>query len=178
MTTTTHIDALRDKLPESAKDLRLNLQNVLSAERLTAAQTWGAALASAHYLGCHELAEALTADAKAQGIEDAVYDDAAAAASLMAMNTTYYRFRGLIEKEAYSKLPARLRMQRMARPATDKATFECYAMACAILAGCHTCIQAHEASLLKHELTAEHVNDVARLAAVINGVATALRMQS
>ena len=171
---TTHIDALRDKLPDAAKDLRLNIQNVLAGERLSAAQSWGTALASAYFVHCDELAAALRADAQAQGIEDSVIDDAKAAASLMAMNTVYYRFRGLVEKDEYAKLPARLRMQRIARPASDKVTFELMSMACAALAGCHTCIQMHEASLLKHELTAEHVNDAVRIGAVISGVATAL----
>ncbi|MFW6060124.1 MAG: carboxymuconolactone decarboxylase family protein [Phycisphaeraceae bacterium] len=174
--TTTHIDALRDRLPEAAKDLRLNLQSVLSAERLSAEQTWGTALASAYFVGSDELAEALIADAQANGVDDNVIDDAKAAASLMAMNTVYYRFRGLVEKEDYSKLPARLRMARIAKPATDKATFELFAMACAALAGCHTCIKAHEASLIKHGLTIEHVHDAVRLGAVVNGVATALRL--
>lgn len=174
MATTTHIDTLRDRLPEAAKDLRLNLQNALSAERLSAPQTWGAALASAYFVGCRELADALIADVRAQDDAEAIIDDAKAAASLMAMNTVYYRFRGLVEKPDYSKLPPRLRMSRMAKPATDKATFEVFAMACAALAGCHDCIKAHEAGLIKRGLTIEHVNDAVRIAAVVNGVATAL----
>ncbi len=174
--TSEHIDALRDKLPEAAKDLRLNLQSVARADRLTAEQTWGIALTSAYFVGSDALAEALLADAQANEISDAVIDDAKAAASLMAMNTVYYRFRGLVEKEDYSKLPARLRMQRLARPATDKTTFELFAMACAALAGCHTCIRAHEASLIKQGLTIEHVHDAVRIGAVVNGVATALRV--
>lgn len=171
-----HVDALREKLPDVAKDLRLNLQSVLTPERLSAEQNWGVALASAYFLGQVELCDAILADAKAAGVSDAYIEDAQAAAALMAMNTVYYRFRSLLGKPSYEQRPARLRMQRMAKPMTSKGEFELFALACAILAGCGTCIKAHEASVLKHDLTEEHVNDVARIAAVLNGVATAMKI--
>ena len=171
-----HVDALREKLPDVAKDLRLNLQSVLKPERLTAEQNWSVALACSYFLGQAQLTEAILADAKEAGVSDAYIEDAQAAAALMAMNTVYYRFRSLLGKSSYDQRPARLRMQRMAKPLTSKGEFELFALACAILAGCGTCIKAHEASVLKHEFTEEHVNDVARLAAVLNGVATALQI--
>ncbi|MFA9478734.1 carboxymuconolactone decarboxylase family protein [Phycisphaerales bacterium AB-hyl4] len=173
--TTPAIDALRDKLPDLAKDLRLNLQSVLRPEKLTQSQVWGTALASAYFVRCEELSDALLADAKAADVGEDVIEDAKAAAALMAMNTTYYRFRHLIESEAY-KMPARLRMSRMAQPATSKVDFELFAMACAALSGCQMCVNAHEASIKKHGLSEEHVHDSVRIASVINGVATALSL--
>ena len=47
-----------------------------------------------------------------------------AAASLMAMNNVFYRFRHIVGKPSYSALPARLRMNRIAQPKTSKAEFE------------------------------------------------------
>jgi len=168
------IDSIREKLPEAAKDLKLNLQAVLRPENLTADQVWGVALASAYFIGQNELTAALLADAKEAGATDALVDDAKASASLMGMNTVYYRFRHLIEKEAYNSIPAKLRMIRLSQPQTDKTTFELMSMACAALAGCGMCLQAHEATLLQHGVSEAGVNDVIRIAAVLQGTTVAL----
>lgn len=170
------IDLIREKLPEAAKDLKLNLQAVLRPENLSSEQVWGVALASAYFLGHAELATALVSDAQEAGISGGVIDDAKASASIMGMNTVYYRFRHLMEKEVYSSLPARLRMMRMGQPQTDKTTFELMSLACAALAGCGLCLQAHEATLLQHGITEAGVNDVIRIAAVLQGVVVALRI--
>ena len=168
------IDSIREKLPEAAKDLKLNLQAVLRPENLTADQVWGVALASAYFIGQNEITAAILADAKEAGASEALIDDAKASASLMGMNTVYYRFRHLVEKEAYNTIPAKLRMIRLSQPQTDKTTFELMSMACAALAGCGMCIQAHEATLLQHGVTEAAVNDVIRIAAVLQGTTVAL----
>lgn len=170
----SQIDALRDKLPEAAKDLRLNIQAVLRPENLTSDQVWGIALSSAYFINNPELRDAVLADAQAAGIGEAVIDDAKASASIMGMNTVYYRFRHLVEKESYTTMPARLRMLRMGQPKTDKATFELMSMACAALAGCGMCIQAHEATLVQHGVSEAAVHDSVRIAAVLQGTAVAL----
>lgn len=169
-----NLDAVREALPEPAKDLRLNLQSVLTSERLEPEQVWGVALASACFVREPRLREAILADARAAGVPDAVIDDARAAAALMGMNTVYYRFRHLVGKESYQHRPARLRMTRMARPASSKVNFELFSLACAALAGCEACVKAHEGILLQQGLTEEHAHDAVRIAAVIHGVAVAL----
>ena len=63
----------------------------------------------------------------------------------------------------------------MAKPKTSKANFELFSLAIAVLAGCETCIKAHEAKVLESGMTEEHVHDAVRLAAILNGAATALR---
>ena len=172
----TQLDELRNALPESAKDIKLNLQSIFGGEFLSSEQAWGVALTSACFVRHVELARAIEADAHANGVSDAMIDDARAAAALMGMNGIYYRFRHLAGKESYGSKPARLRMQRMARPATSKADFELLSMAGAVLSGCEACINAHEASILRHGLTEDHVHDCARIAAVIHAAAIALDM--
>jgi len=169
----SQIDALRNALPEAAKDLKLNLQAVLRPEHLSGPRVWGTALACAMFLKDAALTDALLADARADGATDELVDDARAAAALMGMTSTFYRFRHLVEKDAYGQVPARLRMTRMAQPRTDKPTFELMSMGCAVLAGCGLCIQSHEAGLLKHGLTQTQVNDAVRIAAVLQGVSIA-----
>lgn len=171
------LDSLRDKLPEAAKDLKLNIQAVLRPENLSQDQVWGVTLASAYFLGNSELTRALLTEASSLGTSEAIVDDAKASASIMGMNTVYYRFRHLIEKESYQALPARLRMQRMAQPKTDQTTFELMSMACAALAGCGLCLQSHEATLRKHDISEAGINDVIRIAAVLQGTVIALSIE-
>jgi alkyl hydroperoxide reductase subunit D len=170
------VDVIREKFPESAKDTKLNLGGLATSEVLDADQIWGVVLASAYYLGDKELSAALLADAKAAGVSDAVLEDAQAAATLMGMNSVYFRFRHLVHKETYAKKPARLKMQGMARPKTSKALFELMSLAIAALAGCEVCIQSHEASVQQHGLGEEHVHEAVRFAAILYGAKVALQL--
>lgn len=170
------VDALREAFPEPARDLKINLGNIASSDFLDADLIWGIALASAYFLDAPPLRGALLADARAAGVSPAVLEDAQAAATLMGMNTVYYRFRHLVGKEVYGEKSARLRMQAMIKPKTTKANFELISLAIAALAGCEACIKAHEASVLQHGLKEDHVHDAVRMAAVLQGAAVALRL--
>lgn len=169
------VDALRETLTEPYRDTKLNLGNVGTSEALDADQIWGVIISSALYIGSEKLLTAVVDDAKAAGVSEALREDAASAASLMGMNTVYYRFRHLVGKESYSTKPARLRMQAMLKPKTNKGNFELMSLAIAALAGCETCIKAHEASVQQHGLSEEHVHDAVRIASILNGAAVALR---
>lgn len=169
------VETLRASMPEPARDIKLNLQTVLQQSSLTAAQRWGVAIASAVATRHAALREAVLADARAEvGAE--VVDDALAAAALMAMNNVYYRFRHLVGKESYSQMPARLRMQRIAKPATSKADFELFCLAVSAINGCESCIRSHEAVVLQGGLSEEQVHDAVRIAATIHAAAVSLEM--
>ena len=173
---TPALDAWRDTLPDELKDIRLNLSAVLAGENLAAPQALGVALAAARFVRAKNLADALEADLRA-GLGDAatpVISDAIAAAGLMAMNTVYYRFRHMLGKESYEARSPRLRMSRMAQPATSKADFELMSLACAALAGCELCIKNHAASLVHLGTSEEACHDAVRIAAVVNAVACGL----
>jgi lipoyl-dependent peroxiredoxin subunit D len=173
---TPSLDALRDTLPDELKDIRLNLSSVLAGENLQPTQAFGVALASAAFVRCKSLIQALEADLRAAGDAAAapVLSDAIAAAGLMAMNTVYYRFRHMLGKESYEARSPRLRMSRMAQPATSKADFELMSLGCAALAGCELCIKNHEASLVHLGVSEDACHDAVRIAAVINAVACGL----
>jgi len=173
---TPALDALRDTLPDELKDIRLNLPAVLSGENLEPRQAFGTALAAAIFTRSPRLADALEADMRG-GLGDAaapVISDAVAAAGLMAMNTVYYRFRHMLGKESYEARSPRLRMSRMAQPATSKADFELMSLGCAALAGCELCIKNHEASLVHLGASEDACHDAVRIAAVINAAACGL----
>ena len=167
------VEDIRDSIPEPARDIRLNLQSVLQAESLTAAQRWGVAIASAVAARSPRLRDAILLDARAVVGED-VIDDALAAASLMAMNNVYYRFRHMIAKESYAQKPARLRMQRIAKPVTNKADFELFCLAVSAINGCEMCVRSHEDAVIKGGRTEDQVHDAVRIAATVNAAAVGI----
>jgi alkyl hydroperoxide reductase subunit D len=167
---------LAEGFPDVAKDVRINLQNVLQPGTLSAAQVWGTAIACAHAARNDVLKQAIEADARSAGIDDGVVADAKAAAVLMGMNNVLYRFKHVIGKEDYEKKPARLRMQRLAQITSTKADFELFCLAVSAINNCQTCMASHEAAVLKQGLTEDHVHDSVRIAATINAAAIALEI--
>jgi alkyl hydroperoxide reductase subunit D len=180
------IDRLREQIPEVARDIRLNLQAVLQNGTqdgtLTPAQRWGVAVASAVASRQPRLRDAVLADARALAasgaIPGAAIDDGLAAAALMAMNNVYYRFRHLVEKPSYADKPARLRMNRLAKPAGSKVDFELFGLAASAINGCGTCMKAHENVVVAGGLGEDQVNDAIRIAATMQGAAVALDLAS
>ena len=168
-----NITALRSEISDAAKDIRLNLSNVLQSTLLNESQSWMVALTSSYFLRCRKLSDAILADASSI-IGEAGDNDCQAAAAIMGMNTVYYRFRHMIGKESYHQRRASLRMNHMMNPETNKTDFELCSMACAALAGCEACIKAHEETLLGAGLSEDHVHEVVRIAAVIQGAVVAL----
>jgi alkyl hydroperoxide reductase subunit D len=169
------LESLKSAIPDSAKDLRLNLGAVLEPGTLNEAQVWGVAVACAIASRNPQLKAAVLEDAQAK-VSPEVVEDAKAAAALMGMNNVYYRFRHLVGKDEYAHKPARLRMLRIAQPATNKTDFELLCLAVSTINGCESCIRSHEKVVIEGGLTADHVNDAVRIAATMHGVAVALEM--
>jgi alkyl hydroperoxide reductase subunit D len=170
------LETLRASLPEAAKDIRLNLQAVmLPGGPLTPAQRWGVAVASAIAARSPRLRDALVEAARAE-VQEGVLEDARAAAALMAMNNVYYRFRHIVGKPAYGQKPARLRMNRLAQPATSREDFELLSLAVSAVNGCEACVRAHEAAVVAGGLTEDHVHDAVRIAATVHAAAVALEI--
>ena len=169
------LDLLASEIVEPARDIKLNLQAVLAPGSLTPAQRWGVAIASAVTSRNVRLQVAVIADARNE-VGPAVVEDAVAAAAIMGMNNVYYRFRHLIGKASYGDRPARLRMNRLVKPAGSKVDFELYALAASAVGGCESCMRAHEHVVIEGGLTEEQVHDTVRIAATIHAAAIALEV--
>ncbi len=173
----SELESLRERIGEPMKDIKINLSSVLAeGGALDTAQRWGVALASAAAARHAPLSRALLAEARAAEVSQAVVDDALAAAALMAMNNVYYRFRHLVGKPSYSDMPARLRMTRIARPATNKADFELFCLAVSAINACENCIRSHDDAVLKAGMTEAHVHDAVRIAATVNAAAVSMEL--
>ena len=167
------LETIKNRLPDYAKDLKLNLSSLLSDGVLTEQQRWGTLLATALAARNQELIAAVTADA-AQHLSPAALSAAKAAASIMAMNNIYYRFTHLTSDPDYATMPARLRMNVIANPGVDKADFELWSLAVSAINGCGKCIDAHDQVLRKAGVSREAIQQAVRIASVIHAVAATL----
>jgi len=167
---------LRNQLPDYAKDLKLNLDSVLSAggsPGLDGKQIQSIALASAIASRHAPLAQAIEAIAAGQLSPEEI-NGAKAAAAIMAMNNIYYRATHLIENDEYAQLRAGLRMNVMANSGLDKISFELASLAVSAINGCGSCLASHEKTIRHHGVGAQGVQSALKIGAVIHAVAVTL----
>ena len=167
------LQALRDRLPEYAKDIKLNLGALAQEPVLSEKQRAGTFIASALGARNPEVAAAIVAEF-APKLDAKELAAARAAAAVMAMNNVYYRFLHLVENEEYGKLPAKLRMNAIASHGIPKADFELWCLAVSAINGCGMCIESHEKVVRKDGMTAEQVQAAVRIAAAVNAAAAVL----
>ncbi len=166
------IDALKARIPDYAKDIRLNLGTLAADPTLTPQQLAGTFIASALASRNAEVTRAIT-DEFGTKLSPEALAAARSAAAVMAMNNIYYRFTHMVGGE-YPNLPAKLRMSVIGRPGVDKADFELWSLAVSAINGCEMCLQAHEAAVRHGGLTQEQVQTAVRIAAVVHGTAAVL----
>lgn len=173
------MELLKDRLGDYAKDVKLNIGNVLStdgAPDLTQNQIYGIALASAYATRNAAVVEAVQGEAVSLSAEEV--QAAKAAATIMAMNNIYYRFNHLVSDKEFGKLPAKLRMNVIGNPGIAKVDFELYSLAISSINGCGMCMDAHVAEVVKAGVSKLGVQSVIRIAAVVNAVAQAQSIAS
>lgn len=170
------LTAIKSALPDYAKDLRLNLESVLTeagAPGLSDAQLRAIALASAIAARNPQLVLALENFA-AEKLDAAEIAGAKAAAAMMAMTNVYYRFTHLSANKEYATLRTGLRMNVMANPGIDKVAFELASLAVSAINGCGMCMESHEKTLREHGVSAQGVQSTVRIAAVVHAVAVTM----
>jgi alkyl hydroperoxide reductase subunit D len=166
------LEATRNRLPDYAKDLKLNLGSLATEPALTGQQRAGTFVAAAIASRNAELTRALLAEFGPQLSPEAL-TAAKAAAAIMGMNNVYYRFTHLVGGD-YASMPARLRMNVMARPGVEKVDFELWSLAVSAINGCGMCMEAHEKVVLHGGLGKDAVQAAVRIAAVVHAVAGVL----
>ncbi|MBZ0255375.1 carboxymuconolactone decarboxylase family protein [bacterium] len=172
------IDNIKQKLPEYAKDLKLNLSSLLNApSEMSEQQLWGTLLASAIASRNAEVIQAVSAEAKEHLSEEAV-NAAKASAAIMAMNNIYYRFIHLSTDKQFQTMPARLRMNIIAKPGVEKVDFELWSLAVSAINGCGMCIDAHNKELKDKGVSAETIQHAIRIASIVHAVSVTLEAAS
>src|SRR5687767_7382437 len=159
------IEQLQNRIPDHAKDLRINLGIIAGSTALTPQQAWTTALASAATSRNAEVLAAIRGEAATKLSPEAL-SAALAAASIMGMNNIYYRFLHFMgEASEYHQLPARLRMQVLGKPGIDHLDFELACIAASAITGCETCVRAHEKTVRDKGGSTQQVQDAVRIAA-------------
>jgi len=167
------LQSLKDRLPEYAKDIKLNLGSLAAEPLLSEKQRAGTFIASALGARNPDVAAAVMAEF-APKLDTRELAAAQAAAAVMGMNNVYYRFLHLVGNEEYGKLPARLRMNAIANHGISRADFELWCLAVSAINGCGMCIESHEKAVRKDGISAEQVQAAVRIAATVNAVAAVL----
>ncbi len=166
------LEALRNALPDYAKDQKLNLGSLAAETSLTEQQRAGTFVVSALASRNAQVIRAIMAEFGPQLAPDALVA-AKAAASVMGMNNIYYRFTHLVVGD-YAQMPAKLRMNVMAKPGVEKVDFELWSLAVSAINGCGMCMESHEKTLLQHGVSKDAVQAAVRIAAVVHATAATL----
>jgi lipoyl-dependent peroxiredoxin subunit D len=168
---TDALDALfESKTSTIARDLKLNLKRILEDGALAPDEALLALLATSSSVGQKALAafardQLTTLDFTHEQIAEAEEN-----AALMGMLNTYYRFRHMVGKDDDYKI-AGLRMTAISRPQLGRERFEMLSLAVSVLNGCESCIKAHEKVLREVGVGVDKLHDLARMAAVVKGLA-------
>jgi lipoyl-dependent peroxiredoxin subunit D len=171
-----NLETLRETFPDIARDIKINLSNVLTPGALSKEQAFGIGIACAITTGNMDLSRAILKDAQEAEVDAGILEDAKAAAVIMGMNNVYYRFKHLMDSDAYNDRPAKLRMMRMNQVTSNKVTFELFCLAVSSINNCQMCLKAHEAVVLEGGLNHDQIHDSVRIAANIQAAAVALRV--
>ena len=167
------IQILKERLPDYASDLKLNLGSLAAEPGLSEEQKAGVFIASAIAARNSAVIESVLAEFGPR-VSPQTVTAAKAAAAIMAMNNVYYRFTHLVEQADYTRLPARLRMNVMANPGTAKENFELWSLAVSAINGCGMCVDAHERELRKAGIALETIQAAVRIAAVVHAIAVTI----
>lgn len=162
-------EELLERVPDYAKDLKLNLGNLVKQAELTPNQVWGTVAACAMAARQATLTPTLV-QAAAQHLTPENLQAAKTAAALMGVNNVYYRFTHLVTGEKYGTIPARLRMQGIRTHGGDPVDFELFCLAVSAVHNCQACVASHERVLLEKGVTEETILASVRLAAVIHAL--------
>jgi alkyl hydroperoxide reductase subunit D len=170
------LNAITERIPDYAKDVRLNLGNVLTRSSLDAPQALGAALAAAYAARCRPLVDAIRGSGQ---LPESEVTGVLAAAALMGMNTVWYPYVAMAEDQELKAQRAELRMTVYGtHGGIDKQRFELYALAASIVGKCHYCVAAHYNLLKDGGMSVVQLRDVGRIAAVVAAAANVLALEA
>ena len=164
---TESLDLLEQGESRYLRDLKLNFNSILESAHISSKEIGLLGLACAANNTNRPLIEFFASFAREHEANAEEIAEAVACASLLASNNIFYRFRHFTQKEKYTQMPARIRMQIMAKPSTGKEFFELMSLAVSAINGCEMCVNAHEDSLIKMGTTEERIFDAVRIASLV-----------
>lgn len=167
---TDALDLLEGARSRYLADLKINFKNSFESEYLSKKEVALLGVALAVNANNAVLRTFFDGNARQEGAKPEEIAEAVACASLLSANNVFYRFRHFMNKEKYNEIPARIKMNIMARPVVGKEFFELISLAVSAVNGCEMCVTSHEASLIELGSKEERIFESVRLAAVITSL--------
>lgn len=167
------IEELKSNLPDSAKDIKLNLSSIMTeegAKELTVKQIYMIALSSAYSIKNRRIVSSVLEEAN-EYLSPVEISATQSAAVIMSMNNIYYRFVHLVGDKSFAAMPAGLRMNAIAHSGINKVDFELCCLAVSAINGCGMCMDSHTAALTKAGVSKVSIQSAIRIAAVFNAAA-------
>jgi alkyl hydroperoxide reductase subunit D len=162
--------ALKERIPDYAKDVRLNLDSVLERSPLERGEALGCALAAAFAAKSRELVTILRG-----AMPEAEAEGALTAASLMGMTNVWYSYLDMAGDDDIKKQQMGLRMNAYAaHGGVSQRKFEMWALSGSLIGRCRHCVSAHVAALKKTGVTDAELKEVGRIAATVYAVTLVL----
>ena len=168
------LNAIKELIPDYAKDIRLNIDGAIARSSLAREDALGVALAAAFAARSKPLVDILKA-----GTPEPEANAALVAASLMGMNNVWYPFVEMAGDAELKTMRAELRMNAYAtHGGVDRPRFELYALAASIVGKCEFCVTSHYRLLRESGFTTQQLRDIGRIAAVITAAALVVAASS
>lgn len=169
------LNDIKARIPDYAKDVRLNLDATIARSSLEPADALGAALAAAYAAKSKVLADAIRSSGDLGEIDA---NAALTAAALMGMNNVWYPYVEMAGDAELKTQRAELRMNAYAtHGGVEKRRFELYALAASIVGKCHFCVGSHYGLLKEIGMSVTQLRDVGRIAAAVAAAANVLAME-
>ncbi|HJY08031.1 MAG TPA: carboxymuconolactone decarboxylase family protein [Bryobacteraceae bacterium] len=166
------LNTIKERIPDYAKDVRLNLDGTIARSSLEKADALGVALAAAYASSNKFMVDTIRSSGE---LPETDVNAALTAAALMGMNNVWYPYVEMAADDDLATQRAELRMNAYAtHGGVDKRRFELFALAASIVGKCHFCIGSHYKMLKEAGMTVLQLRDVGRIAASVAAAANVL----
>jgi alkyl hydroperoxide reductase subunit D len=163
------LNTIKSRIPDYAKDIRLNLDGAIARSSLPPREAIGAALAAAFAARSSQIVDAIRGSG---ALAPADLQGALTAGSLMGMNNVWYPYVEMASDPELKSMRAELRMNAYAgHGGVDRRAFELWSLAASIVGRCEFCIGSHYRLLKEAGVTTQELRDVGRIAAVVHAAA-------
>ena len=174
-----NLSELKAAMPDFANDIKANLDKFVTKDSkiLTPKQVFGSALAASYATKDETLIKVMENESK-EHLTDADFNAAKTAATIMALNNSYYCFTHLADDKEYLEMPTGLTIHNAKEHGIDQIDFEMFSLAVSVINSSSMCIDSHESKLFCDGFRRPAIQMVAQIASVISAVSQVLAIQS
>jgi alkyl hydroperoxide reductase subunit D len=170
------LSSIKARVPDYAKDIRLNLDGTIARSSLEGNDAVGVALAAAFAAKSTVIVDAIR---NAGVLSPEETNGALTAAALMGMNNVWYPYVEMAGDAELKTMRPELRMNAYAtHGGVERARFELYTLAASIVGKCTFCVESHYKLLRESGYSTQQLRDVGRIAAVVAAVAQVLAVEA